>query len=73
MQESVKHSWYKGGKGALHPYKGETEPNYTDFQDDGKYSWVKSPTFYGNRPRSARVARAGNGCGQNHALTHQGT
>jgi hydrogenase large subunit len=35
------------GRRSLHPYKGETEPKYTDFQDDGKYSWVKSPTFYG--------------------------
>ncbi|MBF0268390.1 MAG: nickel-dependent hydrogenase large subunit [Alphaproteobacteria bacterium] len=47
VAESVKHSWYKGGKGALHPWKGETNPEYTDFQDDGKYSWVKAPSFYG--------------------------
>jgi hydrogenase large subunit len=48
VEESVKHSWYdySGGK-PLHPYKGETKPNYTDFQDAGKYSWLKSPTFYG--------------------------
>ena len=26
VEESVKHSWYNGGKGALHPYKGETMP-----------------------------------------------
>ncbi|MBF0355199.1 MAG: nickel-dependent hydrogenase large subunit [Alphaproteobacteria bacterium] len=47
VAESVKHSWYKGGKGALHPWKGETLAEYTDFQDEGKYSWVKAPTFYG--------------------------
>ena len=47
VAESVKHSWYEGGKGPLHPYKGETKPQYTDFQDNGKYSWLKSPTFYG--------------------------
>ncbi len=47
VAESVKHSWYKGGKGALHPFKGETVADYTDFQDNGKYSWVKSPTYYG--------------------------
>ncbi|CAA6605413.1 hydrogenase 2, large subunit [Rhodospirillaceae bacterium LM-1] len=47
VAESVKHSWYQGGKGALHPWKGETNPEYTDFQDDGKYSWVKAPSFYG--------------------------
>ena len=22
-------------------------PNYTGWSDDGKYSWVKAPTFYG--------------------------
>ncbi|MBI5121200.1 MAG: nickel-dependent hydrogenase large subunit [Rhodospirillales bacterium] len=47
VAESVKHAWYKGGKGALHPWKGETIAEYTDFQDNGKYSWVKAPTFYG--------------------------
>ena len=46
VKESSKHAWYQG-EAALHPYKGETVPDYTDFQDDGKYSWVKSPTFYG--------------------------
>lgn len=46
VSESVKHAWYKGDAN-LHPYKGETEPDYTDFQDDGKYSWVKAPTFKG--------------------------
>lgn len=45
VKESVKHAWYKGN-GALHPYKGETEAEYTDFKADGKYSWVKAPTFY---------------------------
>ena len=50
VSEAVKHSWYDykdGNDKSLHPYKGETKPNYTDFQDDGKYSWLKSPTFYG--------------------------
>jgi len=46
VSESVKHAWYKGDAD-LHPYDGETEPDYTDFQDDGKYSWVKAPTFKG--------------------------
>ncbi|TRZ90164.1 MAG: nickel-dependent hydrogenase large subunit [Rhodocyclaceae bacterium] len=57
VAESVKHSWYQGGKGALHPYKGETQPEYTDFQDNGKYSWVKSPTFYGKPAQVGPLAR----------------
>ncbi|HEX5637262.1 MAG TPA: nickel-dependent hydrogenase large subunit, partial [Gammaproteobacteria bacterium] len=44
VKESVKHAWYKDGKGPLHPYDGVTIPEYTDFQDNGKYSWVKAPT-----------------------------
>jgi hydrogenase large subunit len=56
VKESVKHSWYQGGKGALHPYDGETVPQYTDFQDDGKYSWIKAPTFHGKRAQVGPLA-----------------
>ena len=44
VKESIKHSWYDGDWNK-HPWDETTIPNYTDFQDDGKYSWVKSPTF----------------------------
>jgi hydrogenase large subunit len=57
VAESVKHSWYKGGNGALHPYKGETVPDYTDWQDSGKYSWVKSPTFAGEPAQVGPLSR----------------
>jgi hydrogenase large subunit len=46
VQESIKHSWYDGDW-TRHPYQEDTVPNYTDWQDDGKYSWVKSPSFQG--------------------------
>jgi hydrogenase large subunit len=57
VTESVKHSWYKGGKGDLHPYKGETVAEYTDFQADGKYSWVKSPMFNGEPAQVGPLSR----------------
>lgn len=50
IKEQVTHSWYEGN-GALHPYEGETKPNYTGFASDGsldgegKYSWVKTPRY----------------------------
>jgi len=44
VKESIKHSWYQGDF-PRSPYQGETLPDYTDFQEDGAYSWVKSPTF----------------------------
>jgi hydrogenase large subunit len=46
VAESIKHSWYKGGW-TKHPWEEETEPHYTDFHDEGKYSWVKAPSFCG--------------------------
>jgi hydrogenase large subunit len=46
VTEDVSHAWYEG-KDALHPFKGETKPQYTDFQDEGKYTWVKAPRFEG--------------------------
>ncbi|MCW9035702.1 MAG: nickel-dependent hydrogenase large subunit [Alphaproteobacteria bacterium] len=55
VAESSKHAWYEGDK-ALHPYKGETNPQYTDFQDEGQYSWVKAPTFYGKRAEVGPLA-----------------
>jgi hydrogenase large subunit len=58
VEESVKHSWYDySEKKPLHPYQGETKPNYTDFQDNGKYSWIKSPTFYGKPAQVGPLAR----------------
>jgi len=55
ITEYVTHSWYKysvGDDKGLHPYQGETSPNYTgpeppyEFLDtSGKYSWVKSPRY----------------------------
>jgi hydrogenase large subunit len=55
VAESSKHAWYEGSA-SLHPYDGETVPEYTDFQDDGKYSWVKAPTFYGKRAQVGPLA-----------------
>jgi hydrogenase large subunit len=58
VAEAVKHSWYDySDKKPLHPYQGETKPNYTDFQDAGKYSWLKSPTFYGKPAQVGPLAR----------------
>lgn len=55
VAESSKHSWYEGDQ-TLHPWEGETEPQYTEFQDDGQYSWVKAPTFYGKRAEVGPLA-----------------
>jgi [NiFe] hydrogenase large subunit/hydrogenase large subunit len=57
ITEYVTHSWfnYEGGdEQSLHPFEGETDPNYTGPEPpyerldvDGKYSWLKSPRYDG--------------------------
>jgi hydrogenase large subunit len=46
VAECIAHSWYDGDW-TRHPYEETTEPSYSEFQDKGKYSWVKSPRFGG--------------------------
>ncbi len=70
VEESVKHAWYEYSQpGPLHPYKGETKPHYTDFQDDGKYSWLKAPTFYGKRAQVGPLANVLCGIAAGHQPT----
>jgi len=44
VTESIAHAWYDGDW-TRHPYEGETVPNYTGFEDNGRYSWIKAPRF----------------------------
>jgi hydrogenase large subunit len=46
IKESVAHAWYEGSAN-LHPWEGETKPEYTDFKENGKYSWCKAPRLDG--------------------------
>jgi hydrogenase large subunit len=46
VTEDTTHAYYKGS-GGLHPFQGVTDPEYTGWQDDGKYTWVKAPRFEG--------------------------
>ncbi len=46
VAECIAHAWYDGDW-TRHPYEETTEPNYSEFQDNGKYSWVKAPRFGG--------------------------
>jgi hydrogenase large subunit len=66
--EDVTHGWYQG-RGAQHPWQGETIPDYTDFQDDGKYSWVKAPRFEGKPMQVGPLASVLVG----YALQHEPT
>ncbi len=58
VKESVKHAWYRyeGGDQARHPWDGQTNPSYAPFAEDGKYSWIKAPTFYDERAQVGPLA-----------------
>ncbi len=67
ITESVTHSWYRydgGDDQALHPFEGQTKPNYTGpeppyerLNTDGKYSWLKAPRYDGQPMEVGPLAR----------------
>ena len=72
IQEFVNHSWYKyadESKG-LHPWDGVTEPDFTlgpktqgtktnikSLDEEGKYSWIKSPRWRGHAMEVGPLSR----------------
>ena len=46
IKENTAHAWYEGSS-TLHPWDGETTPEYGEFRDNGKYSWCKAPRLNG--------------------------
>ncbi|MCK6550100.1 nickel-dependent hydrogenase large subunit [Myxococcota bacterium] len=68
VTEDCAHSWYEGS-GPVHPWEGKTEPQYTDFQPDGKYSWVKSPRYEGRPTEVGPLATVLVGFARGHAPT----
>ncbi|HSJ10396.1 MAG TPA: nickel-dependent hydrogenase large subunit [Longimicrobiales bacterium] len=65
--ESISHAWYKGDW-SRNPFDEETVPDYTDFQDSGKYSWVKAPRLDGRPMQVGPLAQVLVGYAQGHPL-----
>ncbi|WP_371375831.1 nickel-dependent hydrogenase large subunit [Sporomusa aerivorans] len=70
ITEAIDHSWYKypDGSKTLHPWQGVTEPNYQfsgkmsgkqwqELDENGKYSWLKTPTWRGKTAEVGPLAR----------------
>jgi len=68
VAESIAHSWYDGDW-SRHPWDEETVPKYGKFEDDGKYSWVKSPRFQGKPMQVGPLAQVLMGLASNHEST----
>jgi hydrogenase large subunit len=72
VTEDLTHAWYKGNE-PQHPWKGETQPHYTDFEENGKYSWVKAPRYDGRPMQVGPLAQVLIGYAQGHQLTKKWT
>lgn len=67
IKEYIAHSWYEytvGDNTGLHPWKGETEFNFTgpkppfeELNVEGKYSWLKTPRWKDNPMEVGPLAR----------------
>ena len=68
VTESIARSWYDGDW-ERHPYDEETVPKFTEFQDDGAYSWIKSPRFQDQPMQVGPLAQVLVGYAQKHELT----
>ena len=71
IAEDATHAWYKGDK-PLHPYVGETNPDYTGLDGNGnvkggeKYTWGKAPAYDGQPFEVGPLARMVLGYAQGH-------
>jgi len=67
VREQITHSWYEyegAGEDGLHPYEGQTVPNYTGpqppwtyLQDHDRYTWMKAPRYDGKPMEVGPLAR----------------
>lgn len=70
LTEGVEHSWFKYVSGVMerHPWEGETEHDYTGpkegtkshwkyLDENGKYSWIKTPKWRGKMVEVGPLAR----------------
>src|SRR5215831_4489113 len=70
VTEDVIHAYYKSDK-ALHPWEGETEPDFTGWNGDQKYTWVKAPRFNGEPMQVGPLSQVLVGYAQGHPLTRK--
>lgn len=68
VTENVTHAWY-AGTDTKHPFEGETNPAYSDFDAKGKYSWIKAPRFQGKPMQVGPLADVLVGYALKHAPT----
>jgi hydrogenase large subunit len=68
VTENVSHAWY-AGTGTKHPWEGETNPAWSEFDANGKYTWIKAPRFQGKPMQVGPLADLFVGVATKHPLT----
>jgi len=71
VTEDNTHAWYQGSQ--FTPYKGQQIPDYTDFNADAKYTWVKAPRYNGSPMQTGPLATVLVGYASGHAKTRKWT
>ncbi|HUN89854.1 MAG TPA: nickel-dependent hydrogenase large subunit [Terriglobales bacterium] len=69
VTEDTTHAYYNNSKPVLAPWKGETNPQYTDWNADAKYTWVKGPRFEGKPAQVGPLSQVLVGYASGHPLT----
>lgn len=68
VEESIARAWYDGDW-QKRPWDSTTDPKYTDFEDEGRYSWLKAPRFQGKPMQVGPLAQMLVGYTQGHPMT----
>ena len=68
VQESIARAWYDGDW-SKHPWEEDTEPKFTKFEDEGRYTWLKAPRFQGKPMQVGPLAQMVVGYAQGHEMT----
>jgi hydrogenase large subunit len=68
VTECIARAWYDGSW-TKHPFEEDTEPKYTKFEDNGRYSWVKAPRFKGAPMQVGPLAQVLSGFALGHKPT----
>ncbi|MHC5011323.1 MAG: nickel-dependent hydrogenase large subunit, partial [Planctomycetota bacterium] len=72
VTEDVARAYYTGA-GPIHPFEETTDPDFTEFDADRQYTWVKAPRFEGHPTQVGPLATVLVGYGQGDALTRRWT
>jgi hydrogenase large subunit len=70
VTENIERAWYDG-EWTRHPYEEDTTPKFSDFDPDGRYSWIKAPRFGNEVMEVGPLAQVLVGLAAGHEMTEK--